>query len=99
MAKASTLNFIILGLFLFMAASYGTTVPTKTNMMSTTAVNPMDTTTEAGYVITTPADEANVWYDNSTYIALALVGFNFVMIISCGPLLVLSYRQGQKKWH
>ena len=103
MVKPTTTKLILLGFFLLIACTYATTTPTKTNMMSTTpmmttqaAGAPPKITTYANFVITTQANEP--WYENSTYIALALVGLNAGLIVVIGPLLVLSYRQGQKNW-
>merc|ERR1711990_715556 len=90
------LKFIILGLFIVMAlgASASTTAVPKATVGTTMA--PPRITTAPGKIVTVPANAP--WYDTPDEIALVIVAFNFAMIVGVGPLLVLSYRQGQKNW-
>merc|ERR1712127_1135521 len=90
------LKFIILGLFIVMAlgASASTTAVPKATVPTTMA--PPKITDAPGKIVTIPADAP--WYDTPDEIALVIVAFNFLLVVGIGPLLVLSYRQGQKNW-
>ena len=88
---------MILGLFIVMALGASAST-TKASMPPTTAstMAAPRITTAPGKAVTVAANAP--WYDQPTDIALAIIAFNFAMIVGVGPLLVLSYRQGQKNW-
>merc|ERR1711920_37595 len=91
------LKFIILGLFIVMAlGASASTTPNNMAQTVPTTMAPPKITTAPGKVVTVAANAP--WYDQPTDIALVIIAFNFAMIVGVGPLLVLSYRQGQKNW-
>lgn len=87
-------KFILLGLCLLFVAQVSmveATTPAPTTTMAAPRI-----TTEPGKLITQPKNAP--WYDQPADIALVLIAFNATLIVFVGPLLVLSYRQGQKNW-
>ena len=102
--KCLKLKTILTVVFAITLSCYAQT--TTINQVMSTVEGPTDATSTGSEELTTDFDDCNFtstpepshWYDNSTEIALVVCAINVVMIAIAGPLLVLSYRQVQKKW-